>query len=514
MGDLAKKIGLDAAEIDRRKRFLELGDDDIDPLRALHDLLRGDVGGAFVNEFYAHLLAFDETRRLLQDPDRFARLKQAQAAYFDRLTIGLYDASYVEDRLRVGIAHERVGLDPQWYIGAYRKYLSLLITKLWQPLSNTADTSLQALLKVVFLDMGIAIDAYISAAQVGIKDKAEHLSALNQIAVAISSVTDIKDVLDKVMRLGIALTGSQAACVALYNSTSQRFEDWHTQGLSEHFVQHMSFRSGGLADEVFTTGVPVISNDRPETQHKLSRLVRSEAIRAFICFPLVVTEQHRPLGVLYFYRGDRETFQTDEIELLDTFSQLAAVAIENSRLHAHVVELAMTDALTGLPNRRAFEEQLQKEVHRAERYGRPFSLMMLDIDHFKIVNDTYGHPVGDVVLHILADLLTTHIRKTDFVARYGGEEFTIILPETTSDGARQVGEHLCHVLASNPITVPHHGPISITVSIGIASFPQLAERANSLCESADRALYTAKRSGRNQVCLYQNVPPTDPKNEP
>ena len=135
-----------------------------------------------------------------------------------------------------------------------------------------------------------------------------------------------------------------------YDQGTQRFKEWVTQGLSEHFVQNMVFHPGGLADEAFTTGAYILSNDRPATSHKLSKLAHEEGLRSFICLPLT---SHDRLGVVYFYRTDRDTFTAEEIELLTTFASLAAGAIENARLHEHLAGEARTDALTTLYNRRA-----------------------------------------------------------------------------------------------------------------------------------------------------------------
>ena len=266
------------------------------------------------------------------------------------------------------------------------------------------------------------------------------LNALNQIAIAITSLLSLQDILDDVMRRGIALTGAKASCIAFYDETTALFTQWVTQGLSEHFVQNMSFRPGGMADEAFASGSYILSNDRPETGHKLSRLAREEGLRCFICLPL--TTRDRRLGVIYFYRTDRDTFTPTEIELLATLASLAAQAIGNARLYAQSQEQARTDVLTGLDNRREFQRRLDEEIERARRYGRPLSLLMLDIDCFKAVNDTHGHPAGDEVLRVVAARIRAALRPTDHTARYGGEEFAVILPETAGAGAVTAAEHI------------------------------------------------------------------------
>lgn len=330
------------------------------------------------------------------------------------------------------------------------------------------------------------------------------LNALNQIAIAITSLSSLQDILNEIMRCGIVLTGAKASCIAFYDETTALFTQWVTQGLSEHFVGNLSFSPGGLADEAFTGGSYILSNDRPETRHKLSRLARREHLRCFICLPL--TSRDRRLGVIYFYRKDRDTFTPTEIELLTTFASLAAQAIENARLYAQVQEQARTDALTGLNNRGEFQRQLKQEEERSRRYHRSFSLLMLDIDHFKTVNDSYGHQAGDEVLRALAARLREQKRPVDHAARYGGEEFVVILPETTNEGALALAERLRAAVADTSVLVTEGRTISVTISIGVATFPADAESGTALIAAADAALYAAKQGGRNRVVRYEPVP--------
>lgn len=340
---------------------------------------------------------------------------------------------------------------------------------------------------------------------------AEHssqLNALNQIAIAITSLLSLQDILNEIMRCGIVLTGAKASCIAFYDEATALFNQWVTQGLSEHFVGNLSFSRGGLADEAFTSGSYILSNDRPETRHKLSRLAGEEYLLCFICLPL--TSRDRRLGVIYFYRTDRDTFTPTEIELLTTFASLAAQAIEKARLYAQVQEQARTDALTGLCNRGEFQRLLNEEAERSRRYHRCFSLLMLDIDHFKIVNDSYGHQAGDEVLRALAACLQKQNRPVDYAARYGGEEFVVILPETSNEGALVSAERLRAVVADTAVPVTEGRTISFTISIGVATFPVDVESGTALIAAADAALYAAKEGGRNRVVRYEPItsPPT------
>jgi diguanylate cyclase (GGDEF)-like protein len=163
--------------------------------------------------------------------------------------------------------------------------------------------------------------------------------------------------------------------------------------------------------------------------------------------------------------------------------------------------LSRTDGLTGLPNRRHLMEILEKEVRRARRNDRSFSLLMIDVDHFKRYNDTFGHLAGDDVLKALAEVLAAAIRTADYAARYGGEEFTVLLPETPLDGAAEVAERIRERMQQRPLGT---NGTRVTLSIGVAEFPTDGETLESVIARADNALYVAKQHGRNQVVTTQS----------
>ena len=160
---------------------------------------------------------------------------------------------------------------------------------------------------------------------------------------------------------------------------------------------------------------------------------------------------------------------------------------------------ASYDMLTGLINRRALEHRISDEVMRANRYGHSFSVFMIDIDLFKTINDTYGHKAGDRVLSDFAGILKESIRITDYAARYGGEEFVVILPETAMEKAVELGERLRLRVVANPFFIKEGTELNISISIGVAAFPDHGRYWQELIEAADKAMYTAKKSGRNRV---------------
>ena len=193
----------------------------------------------------------------------------------------------------------------------------------------------------------------------------------------------------------------------------------------------------------------------------------------------------------------------DELgQLGRTFNAMAEKLAQSQTL---LREMSTRDSLTGLINYREFHRQLAEEAERSRRYGRPFSLLMLDIDYFKTINDTYGHLGGDKALRALAALIRGEVRPTDIVARYGGEEFVLVLPETAGPGALTLAERLRARVAGHVIAVTADQTISLTVSIGLASFPNETDSVQKLLSAADQALYAAKAAGRNRVCRWSGA---------
>jgi len=192
----------------------------------------------------------------------------------------------------------------------------------------------------------------------------------------------------------------------------------------------------------------------------------------------------------------------------DEFGQLGGtfntMAEKLQKDQAELEDLSHRDGLTGLDNYREFRRQLGEEAQRSLRYGRPFSLLMLDLDHFKQVNDTYGHLAGDEALRSLAGLIRREVRPVDRIARYGGEEFVIILPETATAGALATAERIRDIVATRPIPVNGDREVTLTVSIGVVTYPDDADTEETLVGAADQALYVAKNGGRNRVIHFQH----------
>ena len=226
-----------------------------------------------------------------------------------------------------------------------------------------------------------------------------------------------------------------------------------------------------------------------------------QAPRAMLAVPIL--REHQLLGLVTTVDPEDGVFGDEDIESLSALAVQAGVAIENARLHRVVERQAVTDALTGLANRRQFYEVLGREYERAQRFGTPLSLILLDIDDFKQINDTRGHLAGDAVLHGVAATLAELIREIDMAARYGGEEFAILLPQTAQDGAAQLAERLRREIAARPIRFGPDEIDGITASFGVAAGPEDSMTQIDLIASADAALYQAKRDGKNHVTVAE-----------
>jgi diguanylate cyclase (GGDEF)-like protein len=216
--------------------------------------------------------------------------------------------------------------------------------------------------------------------------------------------------------------------------------------------------------------------------------------------PLILHE--RAIGALQVTVADpARVWNENEIMLLRTVADQVAVAVNHAELFAKIQQQALTDALTGCYNRRSFEIQLDKDVQMARRLNQPLSLLMLDLDRFKQLNDSVGHDAGDDALRRLTACFRQELRGVDSAARFGGDEFALILPQASVEGALIVAERLRARIEQ--IEIPGYG--NITASIGIATFPSQASARAELVSAADAALYSAKRTGRNRVCVFDTT---------
>jgi diguanylate cyclase (GGDEF)-like protein len=223
--------------------------------------------------------------------------------------------------------------------------------------------------------------------------------------------------------------------------------------------------------------------------------------RAMIIAPLHIDEQ--VLGALSLSSSHPAAFSETNLRLLVSFAATTTAALQNAILHAEVKRLAVLDPLTGLYNRRAFFDLGQREVERFLRFNHPLSAVMIDLDNFKEVNDTFGHAAGDQILRSLAGRVRETIRETDVFGRYGGDEFILLLPDTDLEAAMHIAGRIHASFTDNP-WVTDHGVVPVAASLGVARAGKQHRLLENLLADADQALYRAKMAGRSRVEIFSS----------
>jgi diguanylate cyclase (GGDEF)-like protein len=330
----------------------------------------------------------------------------------------------------------------------------------------------------------------------------EHLqvmTALQSISHAVSSSLELDKILQNVIWL--LKESFEYTYISIYLLNGENLclgaEIGYPANTIVHQIPITSGAIGRAARMQQTQFLRDVSTD-PDFQHA------SYEVKSEICVPLLKNEN--VLGVLNVESRSEAPLDENDVNLLNALAGSVAVAIDNARLHAEVKRMALTDAVSGLANRRAFDDFLQTEIRRATRYGSTLSLIILDLDSFKEYNDQWGHPAGDVRLREIADLLRANVREPDVAARYGGEEFAVILPSTSKLGAIVLAERLrISAEANAPVKHQDNSPIAgYTISLGVATFPEDAYTPDELLIAADNAELIAKRLGKNRVCAANN----------
>ena len=245
--------------------------------------------------------------------------------------------------------------------------------------------------------------------------------------------------------------------------------------------------------------VAIIDTEDPTADPSEVELLRRDGKRGLLMLPLVAKDQS--IGLVELFANTPVHLTDQRLQLARTMANEAAMALENARLYEDARNLADHDPLTGFYNHRFIHERLGEEVVRAQRARRPLSMLMLDLDDFKLVNDTFGHLFGDRVLTWTAELIRSTLRASDVPARYGGDEFAIILPETDHDEARRAAERILEAFRSRAFVGEQRGPVPISASIGVATYPQHGRTPTELIAAADGALYTVKRDGGHDAAV-------------
>jgi diguanylate cyclase (GGDEF)-like protein len=322
--------------------------------------------------------------------------------------------------------------------------------------------------------------------------QADELDTLKKLSIHLTSSLDLPDVLDAVATEAMRLIdNARDVNIFLYKNLKLSFG----AALSSDGTRNKPWsspRANGLTYTVARNGEMIIIEDM--RNHPIFHSVPKEWSGSIIGIPLKVSDT--VVGVMNLSRMTVGGFTNSELRLLSLLSDQAAVAISNASLHQMISRQAYSDTLTGLPNRRALDERLEEEVLSARRNSYSFAVIMMDLDGFKQVNDTYGHATGDDVLRTVFNQMARGVRNTDFLARYGGDELTLILSQTEMSSAQIVSEKILEGMRNIKYMLPDGHRLRLGISGGIAIYPVHARNSADLLRAADAALYQAKKHKR------------------
>jgi diguanylate cyclase (GGDEF)-like protein len=327
--------------------------------------------------------------------------------------------------------------------------------------------------------------------------QADELDALKILSLNLTASLDLPTVLDAVVKEAMRLVNNaRTAHIFLYTNNKLEFgASLDSAGRKNRIFSQP--REDGLTETVARKGKIIIVENMKN--HSLYKNAPSDWIGSIIGLPLKMGE--KVVGVMNLSRDKTGGFSTSELRLLHMLADQAAVAISNASLHQSISKKAYTDTVTGLANRRALDEHLESEIIGARRTNSTFAVVMMDLDGFKSVNDTFGHDVGDQVLRVVFNVIASGIRSTDFIARYGGDEVTLLLTKSDVQAARLVTEKILENLVNFEYITSGGKSIKLGVSGGIAIYPTHGRSGAELLRAADAALYEAKKRHRGTFFL-------------
>ena len=331
------------------------------------------------------------------------------------------------------------------------------------------------------------------------REAADRRAILHQVSQKIVAASlDLEGIYAAIHNATAQLMPAEAFIITLYDEKNLTMSAAYLVDQGERAAPSSFPADQGLSGKVLSTGGPVYIEDLekdPDIDGYL-HFGKPGNVRSVLAVPMRL--RGKVSGMLSTQSYTPAVYTLEDLYLLEMLASYAAIAIDNAHLFAHIQQLATTDPLTEISNRRHLFDQGHLEFLRARRFEHALSVIMMDIDHFKLVNDRFGHAAGDNVLRQLAKLICTEVREVDIVGRYGGEEFTIILPETRLDlasiAAERLRQKINQIFYSTDQTIP-----KITVSIGVATLDVNTPDFEALVDQSDKALYKAKESGRNRV---------------
>jgi diguanylate cyclase (GGDEF)-like protein len=334
-----------------------------------------------------------------------------------------------------------------------------------------------------------------------VKQQADELNSLRNLSLNLTSSLDLQTVLESVVTEAMRLVkNSRAAHIFLYSYGKLIFgASVDSAGVKNKPIAVP--RSDGLTYFVVNSGEKLIIEDM--AKHPIYKNNPEFWTGSIIGVPLKFN--NAIVGVMNLSKSTTGRFTRAELRLIGLLADQAAVAISNASLHKLGAEQANTDSLTGLPNRRALEDRLQEEIRYAKRMKSQFAVVMMDLDGFKAVNDTFGHVIGDEVLHSVFSYLAENMRATDFLARYGGDELTLVMRNTGLDIATTVTSKIVELMKGYNFMFPGNKKAELGITAGIAIYPLHSQSAGDLLRAADASLYQGKKHSRGSFVVATGV---------
>lgn len=334
-----------------------------------------------------------------------------------------------------------------------------------------------------------------------VKHQADELDALKRISLNLTSSLDLQQVLDDVVKEALGLVkDANSAHIFLYEYGVMKFgASMDMDGTKNKVISEP--RPNGLTYTVAKHRQQVMVENMRD--HPLYKDAPVQWNGSIIGMPLKFKDEI--VGVMNLSRTVTGRFSRSELRLMSLLADYAAVAINNANMHKSVTHLANTDSVTGLPNRRALDERLQEEWRYASRSDAQFSVVMMDLDGFKSVNDTFGHNVGDELLNSLFNFLAKKMRSSDFLARYGGDELTLVMHGTGLDAGQAVTQKVIDMMKEYHFRFPNNANLELGITAGIAVFPIHANNPSDLLRAADSALYHAKKYHRGGYAVAKGM---------
>ncbi|MBL8063646.1 MAG: sensor domain-containing diguanylate cyclase [Anaerolineales bacterium] len=334
-----------------------------------------------------------------------------------------------------------------------------------------------------------------------VKHQADELDALKRISLNLTSNLELQKVLDAVVTEAMGLLkNARAAHIFLFERGTLQFgASLNAEGERDKPIAIP--RKNGLTQSVIQSGKQLVIEDI--VSHPLYKGITENWSGSIIGIPLKFKGEI--LGVMNLSRNITGRFSRAELRLMGLLADQAAVAIFNANLYRRVTQLANTDSVTGLPNRRALDERLQEEWRIAQQTDTSFSVVMMDMDGFKAVNDTFGHNIGDELLYSLFNFLAQKMRNSDFLARYGGDELTLVMRNTDLQAAQAVTQKVIDLMEEYHFAFPNNKKLKLGITAGIAVYPIHASNPSDMLRAADSALYHAKKYNRGRFSVAKGV---------